>query len=302
MTSERMVEWMDRAAGCLVHHAARRTPEPLSARLEEEWLADLAERRSGFSRLRLGFGCYWATYTIARERRVATVAAAGSALAHANVGGKTFENAALFSRRTVIFLLVASLHAAVLIGLAVGVNSKFIKLAPPQFVVDQIDKALPPPIDLPPPAKPDLNPINIVPPKPLDKLTIEQDPPPPGDVKETPREAQAQHGTGPSLPPAVSINRVQGGPGIGFPSAHDFYPSSAIRREEQGIATVSACVDAGGRLTSDPRIVQSTGSPRLDEGALTLAIAGSGHYRATTENGKPVDSCYAFRIRFDLKN
>jgi hypothetical protein len=158
MTSERMVEWMDRAAGCLVHHAARRTPEPLSARLEEEWLADLAERRSGFSRLRLGFGCYWATYTIARERRVATVAAAGSALAH------------------------------------------------------------------------------------------------------------------------------------------------AIRREEQGIATVSACVDAGGRLTSDPRIVQSTGSPRLDEGALTLAIAGSGHYRATTENGKPVDSCYAFRIRFDLKN
>jgi TonB family protein len=300
MTSERMVDWMDKAAGCLVHRAARRTPEPLSARLEEEWLADLAERRSGFSRLRLGFGCYWATYAIARERRAATVAPARSSLAHANVAAFSSENSTLFSRRTATFLLVASLHAAVLIGLAVGVRSKFIKLTRTEFVVDHIDKALPPPIDLPPLAKPDLDAISIEPQKPLDNLTFEPDPPPPGDLKETPREAQG--GTGPSLPPAVTINRVLGGPGIGFPSAHDFYPPSAIRRGEQGIATVSACVDASGRLTSDPKIVQSTGSPRLDEGALTLAIAGSGHYRATTENGKPVNSCYAFRIRFDLKN
>jgi hypothetical protein len=299
MTSERMVDWMDKAAGCLVHHAARRTPEPLSARLEEEWLADLAERRSGFSQLRLGIGCYWATYTIAREQRVATVALARSQLAHTNVAGFKTENATLFSRRTVTFLLVASLHAAVLLGLAVGVNSKFIKLNPPKFVVDRIDKALPPPIDLPTPPKPDWNTTRIIPPQ-LREVHVQPDSPPPGDAKEAPPDAQG--GTGPSLPPAVTINRVQGGPGIGFPSAHDFYPPSAIRREEQGIATVSACVDTGGRLTSDPKIIQSTGSQRLDEGALILAIAGSGHYRATTENGKPVNSCYAFRIRFDLKN
>jgi TonB family protein len=299
MTSERVVEWTDRAAGCLVHYAARRTPEPLSQRLEEEWLADLAERRSGLSRLRLGFGCYWATYSIAREQRVATVAAASSPLASASVAGISRENSTLFSRRTVTFLLVASLHAAVLCGLAVGVSSKFVKLTPNQLEIHHIDQALPP-IDLPPLAKADLNTISIDPRKPDDKLTFEPDPPPPGDVKEMPREAQG--GTGTSLPPPVTINRVQGGPGIGFPSAHDFYPPSAIRRGEQGIATVSACVDGNGRLTSDPTIVQSTGSSRLDEGALTLAMAGSGHYRATTENGKPVNSCYAFRIRFDLKN
>jgi hypothetical protein len=75
-----------------------------------------------------------------------------------------------------------------------------------------------------------------------------------------------------------------------------------LENPTEGIATLSACVDPGGRLTSDPKIVQSTGSRRLDDGALTLAIAGSGRYRATTENGKPVNSCYAFRIRFDLKN
>jgi len=74
------------------------------------------------------------------------------------------------------------------------------------------------------------------------------------------------------------------------------------RLEEQGVATVRVCVDANGRLTSDPTMFEGTGSARLDEGALKLARAGSGHYRATTEDGRPVSSCYAFRIRFQLKN
>ena len=41
---------------------------------------------------------------------------------------------------------------------------------------------------------------------------------------------------------------------------------------------------------------------RLNEGALRLAKAGSGHYGATIEDGRPVNSCYPFRIRFDLRN
>jgi TonB family protein len=108
----------------------------------------------------------------------------------------------------------------------------------------------------------------------------------------------------PKLPPpsANVVNRVQGGPGIGFPSTDDFYPDASIRLEEKGLVTVQVCVDGRGRLTSEPTIVQSTGSSRLEEGALRLAKAGSGHYRATTEDGRPVDSCYPFRIRFDLRN
>jgi TonB family protein len=72
--------------------------------------------------------------------------------------------------------------------------------------------------------------------------------------------------------------------------------------EEQGAATVQVCVDARGRLTADPTVLQGTGSTRLDEGALKLARAGSGHYRASTADGQPVNSCYPFRIRFQLKN
>jgi len=65
---------------------------------------------------------------------------------------------------------------------------------------------------------------------------------------------------------------------------------------------VNVCVDEHGRLTSDPTTVQGTGYTQLDEGALKLARAGSGHYRASTLDGRPVKSCYPLRIRFQLKN
>jgi outer membrane biosynthesis protein TonB len=96
--------------------------------------------------------------------------------------------------------------------------------------------------------------------------------------------------------------QVAGGPGAGFPDTADFYPSLSVHMGEQGISIVQVCVDTKGRLSSDPTTVQKTGSPRLDEGALKLARAGSGHYRATTEDGQPVNSCYPLRIRFQLKN
>ncbi|HEY7887761.1 MAG TPA: hypothetical protein VIC29_06000 [Steroidobacteraceae bacterium] len=40
----------------------------------------------------------------------------------------------------------------------------------------------------------------------------------------------------------------------------------------------------------------------IDQGALRLASAGSGHDRPTTESGQPVSSCYAFRISFRLED
>jgi hypothetical protein len=48
-------------------------------------------------------------------------------------------------------------------------------------------------------------------------------------------------------------------------------------------------------------IAESSGSPRLDESATRLSLAGSGHYRPTTEDGRPVDSCYVFRVRFVMR-
>jgi TonB family protein len=101
--------------------------------------------------------------------------------------------------------------------------------------------------------------------------------------------------------PIHVVQKVGGGPGAGFPETADFYPSVSIHLGEEGISTVRVCVDAKGRLTSEPTTVKGSGSARLDEGALKLARAGSGHYRATTEDGQPVDSCYPIGVRFQLK-
>ncbi|HMH88172.1 MAG TPA: energy transducer TonB, partial [Steroidobacteraceae bacterium] len=108
----------------------------------------------------------------------------------------------------------------------------------------------------------------------------------------------------PPLPPVTptrAVQQVAGGPGAGFPETADFYPSVSIHLEEEGFSTVRVCVDKTGRLTSAPTTVKGSGSTRLDEAALKLARAGSGHYRATTEDGQAVNSCYPFGIRFQLK-
>ncbi len=97
------------------------------------------------------------------------------------------------------------------------------------------------------------------------------------------------------------VRRVAGGPGAGFPDTADFYPSLSLRLEEEGLSTVQVCVDPKGKLLADPTVVTSSGKARLDEAALKLARAGSGHYRSTTEDGRPVSSCYPLGVRFQLK-
>jgi TonB family protein len=294
MTSERMLGWVDGFSQGMIRRAARRAPGSLSERLEEEWQADLAERRGGFSRLRFALGCCWATRVIAHDYGIAAPAAAAAA-GRGYLIGYMHGRSPLFSRRTMMFVLVACLHAAVLYGLMIGLTSKFIMVNATRLEAREIFN--PPRRDLPPTPRPTVSTTTIEVPPP-DLPRIESDPP---DVLR-PAVHDPAPPEPPALPPRAMVSRVQGGPGIGFPSTDDFYPSAAIFMGEKGSATVGVCVDSKGRLTSLPTMVQSTGSPRLDESALKLARAGSGHYRASTEDGKPVNSCYSFRIRFDLRN
>jgi TonB family protein len=106
----------------------------------------------------------------------------------------------------------------------------------------------------------------------------------------------------PDTPPPPKVDRVPGGPGKGFPDTADYYPDASRRLGEKGVASVRVCVDAAGRLTSDPALAQSSGSGRLDGSALRLAKAGSGHYRPTLEDGRAVSSCFPFRIRFEIRD
>jgi hypothetical protein len=281
----------------LIHQAARRAPPDLSERLEEEWRADLAVRSSSSSCLRFALGCCWATRVIAREHSPASVPVASAAMGPKVALGYVREEPGIFARRSITFFLVAGLHIALFYGLMTGLAFRIIKVMPTSFQTRIVQppqgRTLPP---LPPPQ--------------LVKSTIEIPPPyfPPAerlieneDIVAEPPGTRSSRPETPADIPAHEVIRVQGGPGSGFPNTDDYYPSIAKRMEEQGVTTVRVCVAASGRLISDPTIVLTSGSPRLDDGAVLLAKAGSGHYRAATEDGRAVNSCYSFRVRFSLR-
>jgi TonB family protein len=293
-----MIHW-------LIHQAARGAPESLSSRLEEEWLADLESRSSALSRLRFAIGCCWATVVIvsdyprSRVAATSTATATSSAVAARGFNSLNDRDFGYFSLRSGTLFLIAGLHAALFYGLITSLSHMNVLATPPnlQNVVVNPTRQEKLPIL---PTGMELKGWTISLKKIIDRV------PPKVDV-ESDVTAKIEDNPEPYMPqlppqiPAHAVQRVAGGPGAGFPETADFYPSLSIHMGEQGVSTVQVCVDPKGRLTSEPTIVKDSGSGRLDEGALKLARAGSGKYSATTEDGQPVNSCYAFGIRFQLR-
>jgi TonB family protein len=285
--------WVEGFVRRAIQHAAHKAPAALSERLEEEWLADLATRERTMARVRFALGCCWATRVIAHELGAPLRAPAATANKAAAVCTQT--GPAFFSRRTTVSVLIISLHTLVIYGLASGVAHQVFEAVPDHLQVS-FTKADP----------------SYRPPRPLD---VKVDPlhftiSPPDripDIDMTPVTITNVGVQPPQLASSSSsatrvVNVVMGGPAPGFPNTADYYPDAARRLGEKGSAMIQVCVDGTGRLTADPTIAQSSGSARLDAGALRLARAGSGHYRATTEDGSPVSGCYAFRVRFALRD
>lgn len=275
----------------LVNRAARHAPPDLSARLEEEWLADLAERSSFLSRLRFALGCSWATRVIARDPIAFGVTAHSAAVGHGTISAFFPHDASPFSRRSIAVFLVIALHLAVIYAFANGIVDHVIKVWDKPFNGEIINRAQSP---LPPPPGPR---VELTPWKPVDpKVPVQFNLPSlTGAISESAVLAPV------ASPHTNAMIRVQGGPGTGFPDTEKFYPPASKRLGEAGAAAVRVCVDGHGHLINDPTIANSSGFARLDAGALALAQAGSGAYRSTLENGQPVTSCYTFRVRFQLK-
>jgi periplasmic protein TonB len=77
------------------------------------------------------------------------------------------------------------------------------------------------------------------------------------------------------------------------------YPTAARSRGEQGTATVAFTIDRDGRLVSS-RIVQSSGSPQLDEETLAMLIRAQPMPKPP---GTAPESALSLivPVRFDLK-
>jgi protein TonB len=280
----------------LVLRAARQAPAALAERLEEEWLADLESRSGRLSRLRLALGCCWATTVITRDFRVPQLATSGAVSARRPHLGTLQHGLPLLSRRALTFILIAGFHILLIYFFASGLAQQVAAALPQVMHATFLEETRP----RPPPtaAAPEYKPraFSRVDPPVVGPPNIEYPPDEPPAVQAG-TDTTAGHQM--VVAPPTS-HRVVGGPGRGFPTTDDYYPATSRRIEETGAATVQVCVDREGRLTADPLLTRSSGSRRIDAGALNLAKAGSGHYRPTTEDGQPVNSCYPYRIRFEL--
>jgi TonB family protein len=283
----------------LIHQAARRAPEALSSRLEEEWLSDLESRSAGASRLRFAMGCCWATLVIANDYPRNRAAVASPAAPVSGLVTLVDRNFGYFSLRSATLFLIAGLHAVLFFGLITSLSHTHSAQVPPDLLNRDVPSV--PPERTPVVASSNLSHWTINVPKPVvespPRLDIDNDVT--TDVSADPRDVIVP--TVSSDTPKHVGQRLAGGPGAGFPETADFYPSPSIRLGEEGLTTVQVCVDTRGRLTSEPTTVKGSGTSRLDDAALKLARAGSGHYRAATEDGQPVNSCYSFAVRFQLR-
>jgi periplasmic protein TonB len=204
------------------------------------------------------------------------------------------QDSQIMTRRGAVLAAIIALHVFIAWALATGLARRAIQvLAPPiqTTIVQEVKpKDLPPP---PPPPKFERPPVEVPPPEVNINVPVETNTTAISNV--TPRHVEA------APAPARAVRRTAGGPGSNFPNTEDYYPAASRRLEEQGTTVVHVCVGANGRLTGDPTVEKSSGSSRLDEGAIRLAKAGSGHYRPATEDGKAIDSCFPFGIKFQMR-
>jgi protein TonB len=203
------------------------------------------------------------------------------------------HDSTFISRRAIVFVAIVALHLALIYGLATGLARKAVELIAPPIqtnIVEEVQQHdTPPP---PPPPEFERPPVEVPPPD--ISIDIPAEP-----VASTAITDVTNRPVAPSAPPRPS-NHVGPKPGKNFPSSEDYYPPASTRLGEQGPVTVRACVAPTGKLSEDPTVAKSSGSARLDEGAVKLAKAG--HYQPATDDGKAVAECFLFTIKFQLKN
>jgi len=75
------------------------------------------------------------------------------------------------------------------------------------------------------------------------------------------------------------------------------YPVDSLPAQEVGTARVDYLVGIDGTV-SEPMVTQSSGSPRLDQAAIT--IVSRWPFRPATENGRPVEARLFANVVFRL--
>jgi protein TonB len=202
------------------------------------------------------------------------------------------HDSTFFTRRGAVMVAIVALHVFIFWALATGLARRAIEvLAPPiqtEIVQEEMKKEAPPP---PPPPQFEKPPVEVPPPDVTIDVPVEAP-----QTNAITAVVQKQNAPAPAPKPAAPKTPPKGK----FGPTEGYYPDASRRLGEEGTATVHVCVGTNGKQTQAPTIVQSSGKERLDAGAINYAK--DTRFSPAMDEGKPVDGCIDFRVKFTLHN
>ena len=211
------------------------------------------------------------------------------------------QHASILSGRQVVFAATVALHAAAIAALmAWRIAEVMQRPLDPIQITDPIPNPDPPRPLPPDPVDRSLIQTIDVPrlPERID-LHTEEDPQKVVTARVTddgvpPGGSGASKGVARLAPPADTPLRYRA-----TRSPDDYYPAQAIRLEQEGVAIVQVCTDAGGALSAAPQVTKSSRSRLLDAAAVTWAREAL-QFTPATRAGAAVAACKEFRVNFTL--
>ncbi len=203
------------------------------------------------------------------------------------------EDSGFFTRRGVVVAAILALHVFIAWALATGLARRAIEvIAPPiQTVIEtETHKEAPPPP--PPPPTFERPPVEIPPTDTVVEIPVA--------VATTAITNTTTQHVAAAPAPHVGVHK-----GAGIDSKHpvdseQYYPPASRRNNEEGVTQVHVCIGSNGKMQGDPTVEKGSGFPKLDEAAVTYAKAV--RYLGGSDDGKPIDSCFSFNVRFKLHN
>ena len=216
--------------------------------------------------------------------------------------------------RVVAIIIVALIHIALGYLLITGLAVDAVKNVVERVTTIDVDEPPPPePEDEPPPPPPEDIPQTVPPPVA---------PPPPINIARTPPPVQVTPNIPPPSPPAIRIpppappappapapappappSQARGASpdGLGRWAARiqSDYPSSALRREEQGTVTMRITIGTNGRVEACS-VTGSSGSSALDQAACRGMQRYARYNPALNAAGNPITDTTTQSIRYVL--
>jgi TonB family protein len=202
------------------------------------------------------------------------------------------QQAGLVTGRQMVMVATIGLHALV-IALALTITFQRDPIAQtPRLIVDMLtrDTVEPPP-----------EPQRIVEPDVARATTPNL--PQPAPEFPTPSRSNTEQTLSPDVWRVPEVPAVSGGTGeaVVLPAptelryqavrpTDDYYPTTSIQLQEEGVAVVRVCVGADGRIAGTPTVDSSSGSRRLDNAAVAWTREAL-RFTPATREGWPVAAC-----------